>query len=75
MAGSRKTTGVIGRYRRYRELQRDSEPQAEGQIACASGPTRRRPYTGSFGRSRPGFGLEELGLITERFQYCRDPGV
>jgi hypothetical protein len=55
MAGSGKPTRVIGSY----PLQRVSETQAEGQIACASGPTRRRPYTGSFGRSRPGFGLEE----------------
>ena len=31
--------------------------------AAASGPTRRRPYAGSFGRSRPGFGLEEVGLV------------
>ena len=51
--------GVIGTY----PLQRVSEPQAEGQIACACGPTCRRPYTGSFCRSSPGVGVEELGLI------------
>jgi hypothetical protein len=48
-----KTTGVIGTY----PPQRVSEPPAEGQIACASGPTHRRPDKASFGRSRPGSGL------------------
>ena len=54
-----ETMGVIGTY----PLQRVPEHQAEGQIACASGPTRRHPHAGSFGRSRLGFSLEELGLI------------
>ena len=58
MSEQGKITGVIGSY----PPQRVSEPRPEGHIACASGPTRRRQYTGSFGRSRPGFGLEELGL-------------